>query len=430
MTPSDRTSPDPDAVPAGLGVRARRAAARAREEAHAWQAAGFAGARLEAVEAGSDLPAPRLRVAVGDPQAPLATLLEILDRHDLLGDDGCLHPHVFLASLGDHFDWGPVEERALAAENSVRTLTWLSAHSARQVVLLTGNHDLARVGELTGYDDARFAEAHEEATALRAIPMSAQGRAERRGAFLARHPQFPSVGVAARDWSAFEARQAALVGALLAGGRYRAAWAAAPDLLLVHGAVTRDDLEVFGLPAEAHADAIVIAEAFQEWFEDAIEAWRTAAPGTPLDLSPLYRIGSGAGGESRGIFVQRPADPGRGDPTLFLGPPRRRFDPRELPLGLAQATGHIRDAKCRELMPRWSEAGPALDGPLRHLFTDGDSVRYARGVPAPEAWVEQLSGRAAHMLFTDGGMNHVPPARYELLDLDARQALSPGDGVG
>ncbi len=432
------SSADLDPAPARLGPRARHAFARAREDALAWAAADFGPAHLAAAEnevrLGVPAAKPELRLAIGDPQAPLSTFLEILDRNDLLTDDGRLHPHVQLVSMGDHFDWGPAGGRKFAAENSVRLLAWLAAHPASQVVLLTGNHDLARVGELAGFDDATFGAAHDEATALRAMPMSAPGRAERRRAFLERHRALPGVGVAARDWSGFEARQRAIVGALLIAGRFRAAWAAAPDLLLVHGGVTRDDLHHFGLPEDTQADAVVIGEAFQEWFEDAVVAWSApgAPAGAPLDLEPLYRIGAAERGESRGIFVQRPADPdlGHGPPGLFDGPPRRRFDPRGLAPGLAQVTGHIRDAKCRELMPRWSDRGPAQEGPLRHLWTDGATVRYARGTPGEAARADQVAGRAALIYFADGGMNHAEPARYELLDLDRRQALSATGRLG
>jgi hypothetical protein len=338
-----------------------------------------------------------------------------------------------LASMGDHFDWGPAAHRAYAAENSIRLLSWLAAHAASQVLLLAGNHDLSRVGELAGFDDATFATAHDEAVELRAVPMHTPGRHERRRAFLDRHRALPGVGVAARDWSGFEARQRLAIGSLLVAGRFRAAWAAAPDFLLVHGAVTPEDLRVFGLPDEAHADAVVIGEAFQEWFEDAIEAWSSPGtpPGAPLDLEPLYRIGDAERGESRGIFVQRPADPdgGRDHPQLFEGPPRRRFDPRTLAPGLAQVTGHIRDAKCRELMPRWSDPGRSVDGPLRHLWTDGACVRYTSGVPGDGVRAAQAAGAAALIYFTDGGMNHADPARYELLDLDTRRPLCGGSAL-
>jgi len=422
-----------DRAPDRLGPRARRAFDRAREESAVWAATGFAASSLARAEAatGAGPRSQRLRVAIGDPQAPLATFLEILDRNDLLADDGRLHPDVLLVSMGDHFDWGPAEARAFAAENSVRLLSWLAAHPAAQVVLLAGNHDLVRVGELAGFDDATFAAAHDEATVLRTTPRSVPGRAARRRAFLDQHHALPSVGVAARDWSGFEARQRALVGALIEAGRLRPAFAAAPDLLLVHAAITPGDLDRLGVPPDAHAEATAIAAALDVWWAAARTKWAadSGATGAPLDLEPLYRIGNAALGESRGIFVQRPADPGRGDPALFDGPPRRRFDPRGLAPGLAQVTGHIRDAKCRDLMPRWSDAAPLADGPLRHLWTDGRTVRYAQGLPDDEVRFAQAAGQAALLYFADGGMNHADPRRYELLDLDARRAVSGARGV-
>ena len=385
--------------------RVRAALACAREDA----------ARFERDPAGAP-PArrvePSLRVAMGDPQAPLPRVLEILDRHDLLGDDGRVHPRAGLVSMGDHFDWGAPSERAFAAESGFALLAWLSAHPADQVSILVGNHDLARVGELAAYDDARFAEARAEALALRRIPMHQPGRAERRHAFLTVHASLPSVGVAVRDLSTFEARQRALVEALLRAGRLRAAIAVADDFLLIHAGVTPEDLEAAAFDGDpAHAGQV--ANFIQGAFSDAIAAWDGE---TPFGLPPLYRPGSYSEGESRGIFVQRPADPAVGELPLFEGPPRRRFDPRILAPGLTQATGHIRDSKCHDLMPVWSDYGKAFDGPLRHLWTDGRRVRYRRGAPPDES--------GALLLFTDGGMNHADPAQYELLDLGTRRALA------
>jgi hypothetical protein len=75
-------------------------------------------------------------------------LLLILAAHGLLADDGTLFDDVRLVSIGDHFDWGPVRDRARATYDGLRTIAWLSSHPADQVILLAGNHDLARVGEL------------------------------------------------------------------------------------------------------------------------------------------------------------------------------------------------------------------------------------------------------------------------------------------
>jgi hypothetical protein len=415
-------SPQSEAEPRA-SARVRRALERAADDARSFAADPLAAA------AGEPPAGVRTRrLAIGDPQAPLGRFLEILDRNDLLAADGRLHPEVFLVSMGDHFDWGPADERAAGAESSVRLLSWLGAHAADQVLLLAGNHDLARVGELAAFGDADFADAHAEATALRAIPMSDPDRAARRRAFLERHPALPSVGVAARDWSQFEARQTKLVDALLRAGRFRAAWAPAPDLLLVHGAITPDDLDALGVPAAARADARVVAEVVQEVLEAAVLA---RDEGASLDLEPLHRLGDAANGESRGIFVQRPADPGRGDPELFAGPPRRRFDPRILTPGLAQVTGHVRDQRCRELMPHWSEERGAMgpEGPLRRLWTDGRRVRYGRRLPDDAERAAQAAGEAALLYFADGGMNHAAPADYELLDLDTRRGVSAARGV-
>jgi hypothetical protein len=313
--------------------------------------------------------------------------------------------------MGDHFDWGAPDQRAFAAASGHALLAWLASHPAEQVTILVGNHDLARIGELAPFDDATFAEARLEALALRRIPLHQPGRAQRRHAFLRAFPSLPSVGMAVRDLSTFEARQRVLVEALLRAGRLRAAHAAADDFLLIHAGVTPEDLARIDYGGGL-ADAPAIAAAIGRTFAESIEGWDGEEP---WSFAPLYRTGSYAAGESRGIFVQRPADPAVGELPLFEGPPRRRFDPRGLTPGLTQATGHIRDQKCLDLMPVWSDDGPPVDGPLRHLWTDGRRVRYRRGTRVDEA--------GAVLLFTDGGMNHASPADYELLDLDTRSAL-------
>src|SRR5687768_14339399 len=95
------TSPESDPSfdpPPDASARVLRAAERAGEDARsffadpssAWPSGAAAGTAAR----------PRARrLAIGDPQAPLTTFLEILDRNDLLADDGRLHPEVFLATL-------------------------------------------------------------------------------------------------------------------------------------------------------------------------------------------------------------------------------------------------------------------------------------------------------------------------------------------
>jgi hypothetical protein len=110
-------------------------------------------------------PKPReRRFAVGDPQAPIETFFEVLDRSDLLDASGWLAADASLISIGDHFDFGDASCRAAAADSGLALLTWLAAHPADQVELIAGNHDLARVGEMVDFDDASFAAAFAEAT--------------------------------------------------------------------------------------------------------------------------------------------------------------------------------------------------------------------------------------------------------------------------
>ncbi|HET7294274.1 MAG TPA: metallophosphoesterase [Vicinamibacteria bacterium] len=355
------------------------------------------------------------RIAVGDPQAPFDTFLAILDRHGLLGDDGRLRDDVALASIGDHFDWGGPARRDEAARSGLLLLAWLAAHPPDQVALVAGNHDLARVGELVGFDDASFAAAQAEAD-LAYRGGAPDAAAERR--LIERYPALATAETAARDLATFRADQRTLVADLLRAGRFLLGWAAADDLLLCHAGVTADDLDAIGLPRERQRDARAAADALNASLDAAVSDWNGREP---LAIPGLYQPGSAAGGEARGILLQRPAHPECDTmQELYEGPLRRRFDPRWLPKGLTQAIGHIRDKKCRTLMRPWSDGAPPRDGPLRHLHVTGDDVHYARGLP-PDA-----DPGAATILFLDGGMNFVAdPADYELLDLDARRVAEP-----
>lgn len=352
------------------------------------------------------------RLAIGDPQAPFPTFLAILRRHGLLGDTGRLRDDVGLVSIGDHFDWGGPEARAEAARSGLELLQWLASHPPDQVALVAGNHDLARVGELAGFDDARFARAQAEADRAYRHGASDPGL---EAAFLARYPELPTAECVARDLATFRGEQRRLVAELLRAGRFCLGLAAADDLLLCHAGVTLDDVRLLGVGEAQAADARVLAGALNAALDAAVAGWDGRSP---LRIAGLHEPGSARNGEGRGILLQRPARPSQGpDAVLFAGPPRRRFDPRRLPAGLTQAVGHIRDAKCRALLGPWCDAAPAQDGPLRHLRVRGDDVRYARGLPA------RPDPRSATLLFLDGGMNFVADLRdYELFDLDRRCA--------
>jgi hypothetical protein len=352
------------------------------------------------------------RVAMGDPQAPFDKVKAIFARYGLLGPDGRLRPHVQLTSMGDHFDWGRAEERVRAGDDGLRLLSWLASHPAEQVQLVLGNHDLGRVGELWSFDDARFEEAFALAYAAYTDDRAGRDEAERR--FLERFPEVPSAECVARDLSTFRVAQRDLVTELLRSGRFRLAFAAAPDLLLSHAGVTQDELSARGLSKDEARSAPHAAGALNGALDQAIAAWS----GRPLCIPGLHQPGSVAQGEGRGMLYHRPELPELGNPKHFEGPPRRRFDPRRLPPGLTQAIGHTRDKKCQTLLAGWA-AGPAAgEGPLRTLTVTGDAGLYRAGTHAGG------DSRSAIVLFTDGGMSHSTVDAYELLDLDARRPLA------
>lgn len=303
------------------------------------------------------------QLAIGDPQAPFETFLAILERHRALDANGRLKPEVFLVSIGDHFDWGEKSGRAKTAEDGLRLLSWLSAHPTDQVVAIAGNHDLARVGELANFDDATFAAAQAEA-----VCDDGSAAEERERRFLERYPEIPTAQVVARDFSGFRIAQRELVIALLRSRRMHLAYPYRRNVLLCHAGVTADDLGSLGLSSDEQADAYAIARALNDALERAVDHWQQG----PFAIPGLHAPGSAALGEGRGVLYHRPANPAEGKLELHAGPPRRRFDPRRLPIGITQVIGHIRDKKCRELLGRSADDSPPKDGVLRHLY-DGRS---------------------------------------------------------
>ena len=353
------------------------------------------------------IPAPRRRrFAIGDPQAPIETFFAILDRHDLLGDDGWLARDAALISIGDHFDFGSFEEREQVAESGLALLSWLAAHPIDQIDIIAGNHDLGRIGELVGFDDDGFAEV-----------ASAAARAYRGGdpdpaleaALLDRWPALPSAEIAARDFAGFSVAQRELVKNLVLGGRLRIAVAVAVDVVACHAGITGYELAALGYDGPA-GDATAVAAAVNTAFDQAVALW--AGRGR-LSSEILHTPGDAARGEGGGMLYHRPANPEvTGEPETYTGANRRRYDPRKLPIGLTQIIGHISDRKCRDLLGDWVD-GEAPPGAIRHLETDGSEVRYRPGIPAP------LTGARdrARLVFIDGGMNKVPVEDFEILAL-------------
>jgi hypothetical protein len=343
------------------------------------------------------------RVAVGDPQAPLAVFLRVLDRHGLLGPDGWLASDVELVSIGDHFDFGGSDQRESAARDGLAIAIWLASHPPDQVTLIAGNHDLARVGELAPFDDATFERVHAQAVAAyrNGEPDPAAERA-----LCQAYPSLATAEVAARDFSAFCSAQRDLVWALLRAQRLPLAYAPSARLLFCHAGVTREHLAAVG--AAEGCDARQAARTLN----GALDAAVARHAGGALEIAALHRPGSFAGGEGGGMLYHRPAHPdlpkSQGhDASSGLG---RRFDPRRLPHGLTQVVGHIGDAKCRELLGPWAEGAP-VPGELRHLRTDGARVRYAGGLPPGDE-----HDASATLIFIDGLMNRTPVESYAVFE--------------
>ena len=335
---------------------------------------------------------------MGDPQASLEQVLAVLDAHRLLGDDGMLSRDVGLVSMGDHFDWGTAVDAQRATADGVALFSWLLAHAPDQVCLIAGNHDLGRVGELSAFDDATFAEVRARAR------LAYDGKdAGLEAALLKDFPALPTAELAARDFAAFNVKQRELVEQALFAGRLVAARAWGEDVLLLHAGLTNDEIDILGVAEDERASAPTIAAALNA-------ALHQARARRPLSLRGLHEPGSAAHGEGGGMFYHRPTSG-----TVPGGPSRRRFDPRAAPRGLTQVIGHIGDDKCRQLMPDWTEGEPA-PGKLRTLVLPvGERPVYRAGVQPGDT----------RLLFTDGAMSKQQATSYELLDLDHMRALTP-----
>jgi len=343
-------------------------------------------------------------VAIGDPQADITRFFALLDRHGLLGPDGRLRPEVRLVSVGDHFDWGSPHERDAVASSALRLLAWMASHPSDQAVLLLGNHDLGRVGELADFTDARFAAAQAEADR---IYRSDDTDAALERDFLSRYPEVPNAELVSRDFGTFREEQRTWVAFLLRARRFRVALAAAEDLLVLHAGITREDLRTMGLSEREWHRAPAVAEALNQTLDAAVAGWKEG----PLVIPGLHHPGSASYGEGRGIFYQR-ASLRSEDAAHHAATPRRRFHPCRLPPGLTQVVGHTRDKRSRELLEL--PASEARDGVLRHLVTDGTAVHYHLGAPPPSGPGEAV------VVFTDGGMRESPLETFELFDLDTR----------
>ncbi|HEY6037868.1 MAG TPA: metallophosphoesterase [Kofleriaceae bacterium] len=348
---------------------------------------------------------------MGDPQAPFAKVLAVLDRHRLLAGDR-LAPDVELVSIGDHFDYDVLDPET-AGKEGVKLLRWLASHDPAQVRIVLGNHDASRVMELIGFDDAGFTEARAFA---REIDAATRTVAE----FRATYPALPPHGVIGRDYASFYAEQRALVIELLLAGRFALAAVGAlanrTEVLITHAGVTERELGLLGIAGltDAHAIALVLREFLSSAIESARPAWQRGEL-VPLDLAPLH-VAGGEGFEGGGLLYHRPSNPATG--SLFDQARPRRFDPRTLPRGLTQIAGHSGHAKCVFELGAWvtPAARARKHGGVRTLIVEGDAVTYdlvTAGAPFPIARGPDI----AELVLVDGEMRRVATDEIDLLPI-------------
>ena len=368
--------------------------------------------------------------AMGDPQAPLAKVKGVLRHRGLLPSDERPGDRISgrLLSIGDHFDWGSVDERDAAARDGEELLAWLASHDPEQVVILAGNHDLARVGELNDVDDRRFAAlqvlADRHYHPPRSTGSSAVVEAARHDddeiAFFRACSWLPSTEIVARDLSTYRHSQHLLVKRLLVERRMRLAHAEG-GLLFTHAGITRKALTRLGVDdhAVAGADgAAIVATALNRVLDEAVARHLVHPTTSPLVLPGLHKPADSIS-EGDGVLYHRPTWVMK---DQWLEP--RRFDPRRLPHGLWQVVGHVRDKRCvSSLRPHrtapptavsWTDIVEHKEGVVRHLIAWNNTVMYRHGLPPPRADVPR---DAAVMIFIDGAMHDCPISDYELLDV-------------
>ena len=361
---------------------------------------------------------------MGDPQAPFAKVLEVLDRHGALAGDR-LAPDVTLVSIGDHFDYD-FRDPATCAREGLALLRWLASHDPAQVHIVLGNHDASRVMELAAISDARFAEARVLARALdRDAADSLDQPLDAPDAFATRFPELPPAGVIGRDYASFTTEQRALVMELLLAGRFHLALVgelppSRGHVLITHAAVTTRELAMLDLLGVE--DPHRIAAALEAHLVAAVERVRddwTRGIATPLSLAPLH-VAGGHGLEGGGLLYHRPSNPATG--ATFDPARPRRFDPRRLPNGLTQIAGHSGHAKCVQELGAWCSAAAKArkHGGIRALVVDGERVTYELGLGAdPFVCFGGWSGGdgAAELILIDGELRRVPSDEVELLEL-------------
>jgi hypothetical protein len=207
---------------------------------------------------------------------------------------------------------------------------------------------------------------------------------------------------------------------LLLAGRFHLALAGELEggraVLLTHAGITNRELAMLELGG-APTDPRVIARALQGHLANALRRVRgdwMSGIATPLSLEPIHAAGI-PGAEGGGLLYHRPTNPERpdADRAWELAPARpRRFDPRSLPIGLAQVAGHTGHNKCLTELGPWSTeaARGRKHGGIRTLRRAGETVTYDLGIADPAAEV-------ADLILIDGELRRVPASEFGLLPL-------------
>jgi len=357
---------------------------------------------------------------MGDPQAPFAKVLEVLDWHRALAGDR-LAADVVLVSIGDHFDYD-LKNPTAAAQEGLDLLRWLASHDRDQVTLLFGNHDASRVMELAHFSDEQFEAARKLARSIDETEHQAGDAAAKqrtREEWLPVFPELPPPGVVGRDYASFTTEQRALVQQLLLAGRFHLACTGElPDgrtVLITHAGITTRELGLLGRDATIQPHAIAAAlEAQMHAAVDAVRADWQAGKTASLSLEPLHVTG-GNGEEGGGLLYHRPSNPDKpdADKAWSLSPTRpRRFDPRTLPVGVTQVAGHSGHAKCVHELGPWvaESAKERKHGGIRTLRVEGEHVIYDMGIAPPAEDV-------ADLILIDGELRRVPATEVALLPL-------------
>lgn len=167
-------------------------------------------------------------VVIGDPQAPIKKLMDMLAINELLSDDGFLKKTVRLVSIGDHFDYD-AESKETAQNDASSFIAWLAYHSKKQVYIILGNHDTARVQELIKFSDEEFQEAYNNASSVLKFEKNDTNNTsnnkpdnldiDQLNAFYKKYPSIPSALFVTRDVYSYTTNQRDWIINLLLLGR-------------------------------------------------------------------------------------------------------------------------------------------------------------------------------------------------------------------